>query len=412
MPFTKDRQYYKFCFYGFLKNLRFFDAFFLLFLKQKGLTYTEIGSLYALREIVINLSEVPTGIFADTFGRKKSLMLSFLAYILSFVLFYIGMSYHIFLVAFVLYGIADALRSGTHKGMIMKYLKLRGESEYKIAYYGHTRGCSQRGSALSALIAGIIVYFSGNYEKIFLISIIPYLLNLFLIWSYPDELDFSDKKNRKKIKYNLSALWQALKNPKVLPIIHSSAVFTAYQKATKDYIQPVMKHMVVTLPVLASVYVEKKTGLFIGVFYTLLYLLTATASKYAGIMSSKFKKLSYQTLIIGFLAGISGGYFFTSQLWLPALMAFSGIYILQSLRKPVLTAFLADEVPNEILTSVLSAESLYRTLLTSIIALLLGYFADMYGLGNAFIYISSGLLLVSIFLKNFSKIRCKSLTIR
>ncbi len=399
MSFSKDRQYYKFCFYGFLKNLRFFDAFFLLYLKQKGLSYTEIGSLYAIREIVINLMEVPTGIFADTFGRKKSLMLSFLAYILSFVLFYIGTTYHFFLIAFVLYGIADALRSGTHKGMIMKYLKLKNESQYKIAYYGHTRACSQRGSALSALIAGIIVYFAGNYEKIFLISIIPYLLNLLLVWSYPDELDFSGKKIHKKLKYNLKALWQALKNPQVLTIVHSSAVFTAYQKATKDYIQPVMKNVALALPVLAGVYAGNKTGLFIGIAYTLLYLLTATASKYAGFMSQKIRKLSFKTLLLGFLAGIAGGYFFNKQLWLPALIAFSGIYILQSLRKPVLTGFLTDEVPNEILTSVLSAESLYRTLLTSIIALVLGYFADRFGLGFAFIYISTGLLVISVFLK-------------
>ena len=397
--FTKDRQYYKFCFYGFLKNLRFFDAFFLLYLKQKGLTYTEIGSLYALREIVINLTEVPSGIFADTFGRKKSLMLSFLAYIVSFVLFYTGTAYHFFLVAFVLYGIADALRSGTHKGMIMKYLNLKNESQYKIAYYGHTRACSQRGSALSALIAGIIVYFTGNYDKIFLISIIPYLLNLILVWSYPNELDFSDKKNPHTFKQNVSALWQVLKNPKILAIVHSSAVFTAYQKATKDYIQPVMKNVVLILPVLAGVYTGNKTGLFIGIAYTLLYLVTATASKYAGVLYGKIQNLSYKTLLLGFLTGIAAGYFFTSKLWIPALIAFSGIYILQSLRKPVLTGFLAEKVPNEILTSVLSAESLYRTLLTSVIALLLGYFTDLFGLGNAFIYISTGLLVISFFLK-------------
>ncbi len=397
MPFTKDRQYYKFCFYGFLKNLRFFDAFFLLYLKQKGLSYTEIGSLYALREIIINVSEVPTGVIADTFGRKKSLMLSFLAYILSFVLFYTGMGYQVFLIAFVLYGIADALRSGTHKGMIMKYLKLQNESDYKIAYYGHTRACSQRGSALSALVAGVIVYVTGNYDKIFLISIVPYLLNLLLVWSYPDELDFSDKKNRDNFMHNLKALWQALKNPKILAIVHSSAVFTAYQKATKDYIQPVMKNLSLGLPVVAGALSGNQTGLFIGVAYTLLYLLTATASKYAGFLSGKIQKLSYKTLVLGFLAGIAGGYFFTRQLWVPALIGFAGIYILQSLRKPVLTGFLANEVPNEILTSVLSAESLYRTLLTSVIALLLGYFADMFGLGTAFIYISSGLLIISIF---------------
>jgi len=393
MSFTKDRQYYKFCMYGFLKNLRFFDAFFLLYLKQKGLTYTEIGSLYALRELITNLSEVPTGIFADSFGRKKSLMLSFLGYITSFVLFYSGHSYSVFLLAFSLYGIADALRSGTHKGMIMKYLKLKNESEHKIAYYGHTRACSQRGSALSALIAGLIVYYTGNYNQIFLLSIIPYLLNLILIWTYPDELDFADSKQRHSIKQNLAALWYALKNPKVISIVHSSAVFTAFQKASKDYIQPVMKSLAPALPVLIGIATTKKTGLLMGIMYTILYLLTATASKYAGVLTAKFQNLSYKSLILGFALGIIGGYFYKVHAWTWALLALSGIYVMQSLRKPVLTGYLADEVPNEILTSVLSAESLYRTLLTALIALVLGIITDTYGLAMAFMAVS-GLLLV------------------
>ncbi len=396
MSFTQDRQYYKFCMYGFLKNLRFFDAFFLLYLKQKGLTYTEIGSLYALREIVTNLSEVPTGIFADTFGRKKSLLLSFLVYIISFVLFYFGHSYSIFLLAFILYGIADALRSGTHKGMIMKYLKLNNESKHKIAYYGHTRACSQRGSALSALIAGLIVFYTGNYNQIFLLSIIPYLLNLILIWTYPDELDFVDPKQRHSIKQNLAGLWYALKNPKVIAIIHSSAVFTAFQKASKDYIQPVMKRVALALPVLIGIATTKKNGLLIGIMYTLLYLLTATASKYAGILTGKFKNLSYKSLIIGFALGVIGGYFYKIHAWTWALLALSGIYVMQSLRKPILTGYLADEVPNEILTSVLSAESLYRTLLTALIALALGVLADTYGLATAFMGISGLLLGISV----------------
>ncbi len=382
--------------YGFLKNLRFFDAFFLLYLKQKGLTYTEIGSLYALRELVTNLSEVPTGIFADTFGRKKSLMLSFLGYIASFVLFYSGHSYGVFLLAFILYGIADALRSGTHKGMIMKYLKLKNESKHKIAYYGHTRACSQRGSALSALIAGLIVYYTGNYNQIFLLSIIPYLLNLILIWTYPDELDFADSKQRHSIKQNLAALWYALKNPKVISIVHSSAVFTAFQKASKDYIQPVMKSLALAIPILIGIATTKKTGLMIGIMYTLLYLLTATASKYAGVLTGKFKNLSYKSLIIGFALGIIGGYFYKIHAWTWALLALSGIYVMQNLRKPILTGYLADEVPNEILTSVLSAESLYRTLLTALIALVLGIIADTYGLAMAFMAISGLLLGVSV----------------
>ena len=219
-----------------------------------------------------------------------------------------------------------------------------------------------------------------------------------MIWSYPNELDYSDKKHQNNIKQNLSALWQALKNRKVLAIVHSSAVFTAYQKATKDYIQPVMKNVAFTLPFLVGISVDKKNGLLIGLMYLLLYLFTAMASSYAGFLSEKIKNLSYKSLLAGFSLGIIGGYFFNLKLWLPALLAFSGIYMVQSLRKPILTGYLADEVPNKILTSVLSAESLYRTLLTAILAVSLGYLTDRFGLGAAFIIISSGLIGISLLL--------------
>ena len=147
---VKNRQYYKFCIYGFLKNLRFFDAFFVLFLIEKGLPFTQIGILYAVREISINIFEIPSGIIADTFGRKNSLVGSLFAYIVSFCVFYISNSFWLFLAAFIFYGIGDAFRTGTHKGMIMDYLKLNKWEDQKIEYYGHTRSWSQKGSAISS----------------------------------------------------------------------------------------------------------------------------------------------------------------------------------------------------------------------------------------------------------------------
>ena len=83
MKFKKDTQYFKFCSYGFLKNLRFFDAFLLLFFLENGISYTQIGIIYATREIIINIFEIPSGIIADTYGRKNSLIAAFLAYIIS-----------------------------------------------------------------------------------------------------------------------------------------------------------------------------------------------------------------------------------------------------------------------------------------------------------------------------------------
>jgi MFS family permease len=396
--FSKNKQYYKFCAYGFLKNLRFFDAFFILFLLEKGLPYTQIGILYAVREIFINVFEIPSGLLADTYGRKNALMLSFVAYILSFIVFYISSEFWWFMLAFILYGVGDAFRSGTHKGMIMDYLKFHDWQDQKISYYGHTRSWSQKGSAISSLIAGVIVFYTGSFQYIFLFSIVPYLINLLLIYSYPNELNKSKQEVKKvHIRKTVVAFFNIMKHPKVLKIINSSASHTAYLKAVKDYIQPLMIQVAVVLPFMMSVDADKKNGLVVGVLYFFIYLATSRASLLASWFYDKNKlRISFYTLIAGFGLGILCGVFTFFNLWVLALLSLVGIYIIENIRKPILTGVISDNVPNDILTSVISAQSLLRTIMTAILALVFGILADHFGLGVAFIAISSTLIFISI----------------
>jgi len=404
--FTANKQYIKFCAYGFLKNLRFFDAFFILFLLEKGLNYTEIGILYAVREIIINIFEIPSGIIADTYGRKNSLLASFLLYIISFSVFYISNDFWLFLTAFILFGIGDAFRTGTHKGIIMNYLEQNNWNDQKIHYYGHTRSWSQRGSAISALAAGLIVFYSGNYQNIFLYSIIPYIINLLLIMSYPDELNRSlkqrEQKNKIRIGTTFKSFFKNIKRPNVLKIVNMSAVHSAYLKAVKDYIQPLMVNVALLIPIMLNFEADRKNGIIIGVLYFFIYIMTSYASKFASKAAKKNKKnISYITLLCGFVCGITCGVFYIYELWVISLIAFVGIYIIENVRKPILTGFIADNVENEVLASVISVESLLKTIMTAIIALAFGLIADNYGIGIAFVSLTSFLLFSSIAINNY-----------
>ena len=81
--FPRNSQFYKFSIYGFLKNLKFFDPFIILFFREMGLSFLEIGTLFSIREITINVFEIPTGVIADTYGRRISMIFSFISYIFS-----------------------------------------------------------------------------------------------------------------------------------------------------------------------------------------------------------------------------------------------------------------------------------------------------------------------------------------
>lgn len=401
----KNRQYFQFSAYGFLKNLRFFDAFLILFFLEKNLTYTEIGGLYAIREIMVNVLEIPSGIVADTFGRKTSLLLSFVLYLISFGVFYLAGSYWIFLLAMLMYGIGDAFRSGTHKGMIMEYLMIQGWSDHKVNYYGHTRAWSQRGSAISALVAGLFVFYDGTYEGIFLYSMIPNLLNLINVGSYPAYLSRTKKSGSAKLslKETFVGYWEALKNRRLLQVIHSAAIHSAFMRSIKDYIQPLLVNVAVLMPFLLDEDLTKKSGLIIGAVYFLIYQLSSYASRNAARFTKlKGMKVDQLTLLIGFGAGLLVGVFYEATLWLWALIPFILIYLIENIRKPILTGSVADQVPAELLTSVLSTQSFWKTILTAGLSLLIGVLVDGLGLGIGLIIVSAALLAGSIVIAFFS----------
>ncbi|MBI9097036.1 MAG: MFS transporter [Spirochaetaceae bacterium] len=404
----KDRQYYKFCAYGFLRNLRFFEAFLVLYLIEKEFSFTNIGILYAIREVSANLLEIPSGIAADVLGRKKTLASSFLAYILSFLIFYFFDDFPLFTVGFFLFGVGEAFRSGTHKGMIADYLKRGPGKDQMIEYYGHTRSWSQKGLALSSIAAGLIVFYSGNYKGIFLFSTIPYVFNFVLVLSYPSFLDKDSRKKKLKKRHQLKAVLSdsvsTLKSRHVLNLLNISALHTAYLKAMKDYIQPMIFSLVILLPFLTSYSEEKRSSIFIGFVYFCIFLMTSRASIYAGkLAESRTKNIPALTLLGGLSAGVFSGLLYLLNIPIGAVLFFIIIYLVENLRKPILTGYISHNVDNSILTSVLSVQSLMKTVLTAIIALVFGIAADFYGIGMALVLVSSILIVFTLFIGIISR---------
>jgi MFS family permease len=405
VPFTKDLQYYKFGLYGFLKNLRFFEPFLYLFFLEKGLSYFQIGTLITVRELMRNLMEIPSGVLADAFGRRRTLVFSFISYIVSFTVFYLLSSWLAFVVAMVFYSFGDSFRTGTHKAMIFEYLNIRGWEDQKVYYYGHTRSWSQFGSALSSLAAALLVFYSGNYQTIFLYSIIPYLLDLILILSYPKELEGSGVDRRDvTIIDTFRTLFREFKpaflNLKFAKTISNIATFSGYLKAVKDYLQPLILMLVLMLPFSFSIDKEKLSSLVIGGTYFVIYLLTSVASRKSGWISDKFKNqanILNRTLFFGLFAGAISGFFYSmgTTLWLVfSVLLFVMLYVIENIRRPVGVSYVAGLLDRKILATSLSVESQVRGLFAAILAPLMGFLADKLGIGQALLIVSVFLILI------------------
>ncbi|MBI9034504.1 MAG: MFS transporter [Bacteroidales bacterium] len=398
--FKKDLQYYKFCAYGFLKNLRFFEAFLILFYLEKGLNYTQIGSLYALNEIIRNIFEIPAGILSDALGRRKTMVFSFILYIISFVIFFFSETYFWFVPAILFYAFGDAFRTGTHKAMILTYLKQKGWDKQKIHYYGHTRSWSQKGSAVSALLAGLIMFNMGSYKMIFLISAIPYVLDLFLMLSYPKFLDGEIRAlNRTEFKKVFVKVIReflfSFKNKKILAAVSNTSLFSGYFKATKDYLQPLINTLAIGMPVFLWMEEQQKTAILIGVIYFFIYLMTSAVSHRSGKFADRFPSLHITlsiTMVIGFGVGLLSGIAYYYGITLFAVLLFLGIFLVENLRRPIAVGYISELLNKDILATALSAESQLQSLIATVVALAIGVLADVLGVGMAITIVSATLI--------------------
>lgn len=405
--FPRSIQYYKFCAYGFLKNLRLFDVFFLLFLRQNGLSFLHIGTLYSIRQIAINILEIPSGVIADALGRKNALLFSLAAYLASFMMFYYSDSFIQFSVAMALYGVGEAFRSGTHKAVILEYLNLNNIIELKTRFYGSTRSWSQMGSAISSLLAMIVVLFSENYRDLFIISAIPYLLDFVNIASYPAELNGGIKDTEKMrrlhdVPKKFKLVWLdfvgLFKQKESMRAIFSAAAYIAVYKGAKDYLQPMLKMTALGLPLLVTMETGERTAILIGVVYFLIFIMTSFASRKAWLFEEYFRNLPKAidaSYLIGVLSVSLSGIFFYFEMLIPGVLTFIALYIVQNIRRPLAVSYLGELIPSKILASGLSTESQLETIIIALYAPLLGFMVDNIGLSGGLIF--SGILFILLF---------------
>lgn len=366
---------------------------------SKGISFLEIGILYAVREIAINLFEIPSGIIADALGRRKTLASSFLVYIIAFIIFYLYSNFSIFIFAMLFYALGDAIRSGINKAMIVDYLKQTKQINYKVEYYGYTRSWSQFGSAISSLAGGVLLFFNKNLEVIFLYSIIPYLLDFVNVLSYPKYLDKQNSKHlstKENVKFILLSFIQAFKKKTLIYSLLNSAIYSGYYKAIKDFIQPFLKSLIVSIPIFLYLTKDEKTALFLGLIYFVIFLVNSfvarKVSKIENLFSSQTAFLNF-TLLSGIIVGLTSGLMMEYLNSTFAVLLFVIVLSIENSRKPSAVAKITENSNDEIHAGVLSVQSQLASLFAAIIMMLIGFLADTYSVGIGIIVSSLVILL-------------------
>jgi hypothetical protein len=294
----------------------------------------------------------------------------------------------------ILFAGGEAFRTGTHKAMILEHLRINSLLDLKVDYYGHTRGWAQTGSAVSSLIAAVLVFYTGGYRVIFLASTVPYLFALFLMISYPKELDgeiAGDKKTGAldKAKYKalstLKSFSGIFKSRAAIGALFNSSLYDGVFKTVKDYLQPVVGSYTLVLPVLLSFNEDKKVSVMIGGVYFIVFILASVSAGNSGAITRKMRS-DTRAINTYFLTGaflmIACSISLIYGFQLAALVVFVLYYMAHNIKKPVNVGHLSEQISGKVMASGLSVESQLTALFVAAFAPLMGFVADRSGVGQ------------------------------
>ena len=399
----------RFCLYSILKNLRFADAFLVLFLRHLGLSFAAIGTLLGYQHLLTAVLEVPLGVAADRFGRRSSLAACFACHTLSFALLARLQTPDLtwLYLALTAFGLGEALRTGSHKAIMLDYLDRRGESERATWLIGMTRSFSRFSAAFAALAGGIALYATAAYQVLFWLSAASALAATGLMLSYPRALEGEQTRARDRdrdrhdddgqpspgpglgLRQRLRGLFRHAGS---VPLLLQSMLFESQIKLiVKYYLQPLLKQALA----LMGLAVLGSGALYIGAIEAV----RDSVGGVAALASQRFeravggaRRALRRAYLLASLAAIGIAVCAAVGSLVPAVLLLIAITGLQNLRRPIFVKAFNQVMDKPQRATALSLESLSRSAFVALMLPLTGLLADSHGLWAAFVAIAIALL--------------------
>ena len=198
--------------FSFLVEFSLYTPVAIIYFSQVSGSYALGASILGIVMLASSIFEVPTGIWSDRMGRRKTVIFGSWAKVLSVVFYAIGLSYGWLVIGAILEGLSRAFYSGNNDALLFETLADEGRSADYGKHLGKISSYEHFAMALGALLGGIIANFS--FIWLFRISIIPQVVKLVISYG------LKEPKSRKKDNGNiyshiLSAVRLFVKNPKL-----------------------------------------------------------------------------------------------------------------------------------------------------------------------------------------------------
>lgn len=359
---------YKMYFMKFLASLQFFGAVSVpFFLDWVRVDYTRMFILEAWFMLCIFLLEVPTGIIADKYGRKISIILSLFSSTVSMLIFGISNSYAVLFIAEFVGALGIALLSGANEAFIydsLRELKLHEKSRYFFSKYDAvgTLGLLIGFPVGSLLVGSKLIQYPDVLAFTFILTAGSSFLS-FLI-----SLTLKEPKRRKLIEKNflragLNGFKHILLHKSLRAFALNSALISAVTFFMFWFYQPL----------------AGAAGIPISYYG----ILAAGFNLFGVILLSNIKRLEKIFTVkqlLFFSAVLPGLLFIGIALSKQTIFVFVSIFLITGsklLRRPILAGFMNRHIESQNRATVLSGISMFERATIFLLYPVVGLFADI-----------------------------------
>jgi MFS family permease len=364
-----------------LRGMFFSVPIMVLFWQENGLSLMEVMILQSLFSMTVVVLEIPTGYFADVFGRKKSLIVASFFGFIGFAIYSISYNFYQFLIAEILLAIAISFISGADSALLYDTLKdLKKENLYK-KIYGNVLFYGLIGMSVASVIGGYVGEINLRWTL--------YLSLPFMALLIPLSFSLKEPKRHEVIfeKGYILELFKiiktvVLKNKKIKWLIVYAGIIAGFNGAAVWFYQP---YFIISGLEIAH----------FGIVFASFQIMAALSSKYAHkieeILGQKFS-----LVLLIFLSGIS--YLLMSNF--VYLFSFSFAFLQQFVRgflRPIIEDYINKLISSEIRATVLSIQNMSGKLFYAFIIPIIGWVADAYTLTQALAVLGITTLAFGIF---------------
>jgi len=218
---------------------KLFDAFILIFplyvvmFADAGLTPVQISICLIAWSAVNFVLQVPSGVIADRYSRRRILALAQLGRGAGFAIWFIYPHFWGFLLGLLLWGVKSAFTSGTFEALLYDELKAIGSTAAYTRVFGRTRAVQAIGVLLAALGSAAIARY--GYRPALLASAGSALLALVAALALPQAPAQASVTKTDYLSHLRQGLAISFREPVVLNILVFSSFVLALGAALEEF---------------------------------------------------------------------------------------------------------------------------------------------------------------------------------